>query len=56
MAEFIRCQKCAAEWDMALLRRKETLMCPLCLEPMPELMEGDKPMEETGGQDETWIH
>lgn len=46
MPELIPCRKCGAGWDPALLRRKETTACPLCAEPMPELM-----MPESGPQD-----
>ena len=48
MPNLILCLKCGSRWDPAMMQRKKTFTCAMCLEPMPEAMELDKATWEEG--------
>ena len=51
MPNLILCLKCGSRWDPAMMQRKKTFTCAMCLEPMPEAMELDKATWEEGDND-----
>ena len=48
MPDLILCLKCGSRWDPAMMQRKKTFTCAMCLELMPEAMELDKATWEEG--------
>ena len=40
--KMVECKKCGAKWSVEMMQRKNTVMCALCLEPIPELIELDR--------------